>query len=106
MIGFLRSTTSLGWTARQMSDIARAAGLEVYGFDVAKAFAAEHLLASTERVSVPPASVVEGEATLLICVNPDQFAYAAAFLPAGHFRKKICDWLVCMGARTDSGLNG
>ena len=88
-----------------MSDIARAAGLKVYGFDVAKAFAAEHLLASTERVSAPPASVIEGKATLLICVNPDQFAYAPPFLPAATFEKKyVIGW--CYGSSNGFRLNG
>ena len=95
VVGFLRSTTSLGWTARQMSDLARSAGLEVYGFDVANAFAAEHLAASPERESVPPAAIVEGEATLLICINPDQFGYAAAFLPPAAFENKfVVGWCV------------
>lgn len=95
VVGFLRSTTSLGWTARQMSDIARSADLEVYGFDVANAFAAMHLPASTEHTRVPPAAIVEGAATLLICLNPDQFRYAAAFLPPAVFQDKyVIGWCV------------
>jgi glycosyltransferase involved in cell wall biosynthesis len=95
VVGFLRSTTSLGWTARQMSDIARSANLQVYGFDVANAFAAEHLPASSGRAGAPPAGVVEDEATLLVCVNPDQFRYAAAFLPPAVFENKyVIGWCV------------
>ena len=93
--GFLRSTASLGWTARQMSEIARSAGLMVYGFDVASAFAAGHLAASSGHISIPPAGVVEREATLLFCINPDQFRYAAAFLPPAAFDNKyVIGWCV------------
>jgi len=95
VIGFLRSTTSLGWTARQMSDIARSADLRVYGFDVANAIAAGHLSASSRHAAFPPAEVTNGEATLLFCVNPDQFGYAAAFLPPGVFENKyVIGWCV------------
>jgi hypothetical protein len=95
VVGLLRSSTSLGWTARQMSDLARSADLKVYGFDVANAFAAKHLAASAERESVPPAAIVEGEATLLVCINPDQFSYAASFLPPTVFENKyVVGWCV------------
>ena len=96
MVGFLRSTTSLGWTARQIVDIAQSANLQVYGIDVANMVAAEHLPASTRRVDVPPTEVVKGAATLVVCVNPDQFGYAAAFLPPAIFENKYvighCVW--------------
>ena len=96
VVGFLRSTTSLGWTARQLVDIARSADLQVYGIDVANTVAAEHLPASKMGVGVPSAAVVKGEATLVVCVNPDQFRYAAAFLPPVIFENKYvvghCVW--------------
>jgi hypothetical protein len=96
VVGFLRSTTSLGWTARQILDIARASDLKVYGYDVGSAVAAEHLPESSEATSPPPASLVAGEATFLLCVNPDQFGYAAAFLPPAIVQNKYvighCVW--------------
>ena len=95
VVGFLGSTTSLGWNARQLFDIARSAKLEVYGFDVANAVAAAHLPASTKRMAAPPARVVEGTATLLVCINPDQFRYAAAFLPPAVCENKyVIGWCV------------
>ena len=94
VVGFLSGTTSLGWNARQISDVTRSAGVTVYGFDVANAFAAEHLPPS-HHSRVPPAAVVEGTATLLVCVNPDQFHYAAAFLPPAVFIDKyVIGWCV------------
>jgi len=94
VVGFLRSTTSLGWNARQLSETARSAGLKVFGFDVAGAFAAEHLPA-TEHSDPPTAETAAGAATLLICVNPDQFRYAAAFLPPASFKNKyVIGWCV------------
>ena len=94
VVGFLSGTTSLGWNARQISDVTRSAGVTVYGFDVANAFAAEHLPPS-HHSRVPPEAVVEGTATLLVCVNPDQFHYAAAFLPPAVFIDKyVIGWCV------------
>ena len=95
VIGFLRSTTSLGWNARQLSDAARSADLRVYGLDVAGAFAAEHLSDARDSSGAPAAAVSEGDATLLVCINPDQFTYAAAFLPSGLFENKyVIGWCV------------
>jgi hypothetical protein len=95
VVGFLGSTTSLGWTARQMSDSARSADLEVYGFDVANAFAAAHVPVSRQHARVAPKEIVEGPATLLFCINPDQFRYAAAFLPPAVFEEKyVIGWCV------------
>jgi len=95
VVGFLGSTTSLGWTARQMSDIARSAGLEVYGFDVANAFAAAHVPVSLQHARDAPKEAVEGPATLLFCINPDQFRYTAAFLPPTIFGEKyVIGWCV------------
>jgi glycosyltransferase involved in cell wall biosynthesis len=95
VIGFLRSTTSLGWNARQLSDAARSAELGVYGLDVANAFAAEHLSDMRERPGAPAPEMTERSATLLVCVNPDQFRYAAAFLPSGVFENKyVIGWCV------------
>ena len=68
---------------------------EVYGFDVAGAFAAGHLPAR-DRPAVPPRGVAEGEATLIVCVNPDGFRYVASFLPPAIFENKYvigcCVW--------------
>ena len=95
VVGFLRSTTSLGWNARQLSDAARSVDLSVYGLDVAGAFAAEHLSDMRERPGAPAQEMTERSATLLVCVNPDQFRYAAAFLPAGIFENKyVIGWCV------------
>ena len=95
VLGFLRSTTSLGWNARQLSDAARSADLSVYGLDVAGAFAAAHLSDARDRPGGPAAEVSEGNATLLVCINPDQFTYAAAFLPSGLFENKyVIGWCV------------
>ncbi len=95
IIGFLRSTTSLGWTARQIVDAARSAGLTVYGFDVAGVVAADHLPASPDDAPTPPPQVIAGAATVVVCVNPDQFRYAAAFLPPGLFENKyVVGWCV------------
>lgn len=95
VIGFLRSTTSLGWNARQLSDTARSAELKVYGLDVANAVAANHLSGASEHTAAPGAEIAQGEATLLVCVNPDQFRYAAAFLPANIFDNKyVIGWCV------------
>jgi glycosyltransferase involved in cell wall biosynthesis len=94
VVGFLSATTSLGWNARQISDVTQSAGVKVYGLDVANAFAAEHLPRS-DHICVPPPAVVESTATLLICVNPDQFHYAAAFLPPAVFADKyVIGWCV------------
>jgi hypothetical protein len=96
IIGLLRSTTSFGWIARMTADIARCAGLQVYGFDVANVFAAEHLPGSTEIVSAPPDTVIKDEATLLLFLNPHQLRYVAAFLPPTIFENKYvigyCAW--------------
>ena len=96
MVGFLRGTMSFGWTARQILDVARSAGLTAFGLDIAKAFAAEHLSASSQSATAPPPAIIEGGATLIVCVNPDQFQYAAAFLPPTAFQRKYviahCVW--------------
>lgn len=96
VVGFLRSTTSLGWMARRVADAARSAGLKAYGLDVAGAVAADHLLASVDAMPSPPAEVIAEAATLVVCVNPDQFAYTAAFLPPAIFENKYvigdCVW--------------
>ena len=96
LVGFLRGTMSFGWFAREISNIAPSADLELYEFDVGKAFAAEHLPASSERSLIAPPAAVEGEATLIVCVNPDGLRYVASFLPPAIFENKYvigcCAW--------------
>lgn len=96
VVGFLRGTMSFGWYAREVSNIARSADLKVYEFDVGKAFAAEHLPASAERSLVAPPAAVDGDATLIVCVNPDALRYVASFLPPAVFKNKYvigcCAW--------------
>ena len=95
MIGFLRNTMSLGWNARQLSDTARSLDREVDELDVAGAFAAEHLADTRLRPDTLGADTTERSATLLICINPDQFRYAAAFMPSGVFENKyVIGWCV------------
>jgi glycosyltransferase involved in cell wall biosynthesis len=96
VVGPLRSTTSFGWIARLTTEVARCVGLRVYTFDIANAFGAEHLTGSDKVVSIPPARVIEGEATLLLFLNPHQLRYVAAFLPSTIFENKYvigyCAW--------------
>ena len=62
---------------------------------MAGAFAAEHLSDTRARPDDPGADTTEHSATLLICINPDQFRYAAAFLPSGVFENKyVIGWCV------------
>ena len=85
--GTLPSPTDLGWSARLTRALARDAGLQTYELDVAHAFA------EGRKRAMPDTA---GPGTLIIHLNPDQFAYGLSFLPPETLADKYvigyCVW--------------
>ncbi|MFC7395973.1 glycosyltransferase family 4 protein [Chelatococcus sp. GCM10030263] len=86
--GMLPSPTGLGWSARLTKALARDAGLQTFELDVAHAFAE-----GRKPKAMPNAA---GPGTLIIHLNPHQFAYGLSFLPPEALTDKYvigyCVW--------------
>jgi glycosyltransferase involved in cell wall biosynthesis len=84
----LPSPTSLGWSARLTRALARDAGLQTYELDIAHAFA------EGRKPKAMPNTA--GPGTLIIHLNPHQFAYGLSFLPPEALADKYvigyCVW--------------
>jgi glycosyltransferase involved in cell wall biosynthesis len=84
----LPSPTGLGWSARLTKALARDAGLQTHELDVAHAFAE-----GRKPKAMPNAA---GPGTLIIHLNPHQFAYGLSFLPPEALTDKYvigyCVW--------------
>lgn len=80
VVGVVSSHTSLGWVARSALSYVKQRGFSANVCNVSDRFGTDHDQAF-EHDSNSTAQIIGGSGTLVLCINPNQIAYALSAMP-------------------------